>query len=306
MKSKRIISLIASSTETVFALGFGNRLVGRSHECDYPEEVHSLPVCSSTRVDPLQSSLDIDKQVRSVLENAMSVYLVDVEKLKTLTPDLILTQDHCEVCAVSLKDVEIACHALLDSHPTIVSLAPENLKAVFEGIENIAIGMGEDAAGRDLVNAMQSRLASLRKKTSVFPLVRGAFVEWIQPLMVGANWMPDLALNASCELVLSIQGRHSPQIAMSALVQSDPDFILISPCGFGLERTRIESKCLELNSEWQSLRAVREGKVAIADGNFYFNRPGPRLVESAEILAEVAHGSRINYGHRGVSWEWLD
>ena len=305
MKPERIVSLIASSTETVFALGFGNRLVGRSHECDYPETIHGLPTCSSTRVDPLQSSVDIDRQVRSVLENALSVYQVDVEQLESLKPDLILTQDHCEVCAVSLKDVEAACGFLFPSQPQIVSLAPEDLAAVFHGIESIAQAMHEDKAGEDLIQKMRSRLLALREKVSPWPTVRGIFVEWISPLMVGANWMPELAKDAGCELLLSINGRNSPRVSFSDLTQADPDFILIAPCEFDLERTQKESQILLTNPEWNALPAVQEGRVAIADGNAFFNRPGPRLVESAEILAEVAHGSRVDFRHQGRNWKWL-
>jgi iron complex transport system substrate-binding protein len=298
-----VVSLIASSTETVCALGCGDRLAGRSHECDYPDFVKALPVCSSTAVDPAKPSLDIDRQVRSVLEQALSVYRVEVAQLEALQPDLILTQDHCEVCAVSLKDVEAACCELLASRPRIVSLAPEDWPAVLDGIAVIAEALGEKNAGEELLGRMHDRLEAVRQSASGAPMAKGVFVEWVEPMMVGANWMPELAKIANCELRLSVKGRHSPRVTLNDIGKADPDFILVAPCGFDLERTRIEAKALRLVPGWKNLRAVKENRVFVADGNAYFNRPGPRLVESAEILAEAIHDS--DFGHRGKGWERL-
>ena len=303
MTDPRIVSLIASSTETICALGFEEQLVGRSHECDYPPAVLNLPKCSEAKFDLNGSSLEIDQRVQDTLQNAISVYKVFADELERLKPTHIITQDHCEVCAVSFKDVEAAAKELISSSPKIVSLAPNSLDDIYGGIVEIADSLASKDKGESLVSHMQFRLnkvAELTSGCSKKPTV--ICVEWIEPLMAAGNWVPDLVQIAGGKDLLGIPNAHTPKIKMSQLVEADPDKIIDMPCGWNIEKNRTEMDQALKSSEWQSLRAVQAGELYLTDGNQYFNRPGPRIVESTEILAEIFHPDIAHYGHAGSGW----
>lgn len=303
--SGRIASLIASSTEIVCALGLEDRLVARSHECDFPPSIRALPAVTLARLDPEASSAEIDRRVREVLKGALSVYEVDAAKLKALAPDLVITQTQCEVCAVSLADVERALCQWLGGAPRVVALAPDGLDDVWDDVLRVAEACGVPERGRALVAELRGRLDALAARVagsgrSSRPRV--ALVEWIDPLMVAGNWTPSLCRLAGGEPVLSVDGQHAPYVRWSDLVAADPEVVVVHPCGFDLERTRREAPALLALPGWGDLRAVRDGRVALMDGNALINRPGPRLVESAEVLAEVLHPD-VSFGHRGRWWE---
>jgi iron complex transport system substrate-binding protein len=303
---QRIVPLIASATEIVCALGCEERLVGRSHECDVPDSVRRLPVCTSPRLDVDRPSLDIDRSVRSILEKALSVYFVDAERLRALRPDLIITQTLCEVCAVSLGDVEEALRGWSASRPALLSLQPARLADVWEDVIRVAEALGVLERGRRLRAGLERRVQSIAARASraaARPTV--ACIEWIDPLMAAGNWMPELVTLAGGVNLFGEAGRHSPGMSWERLVAADPDTIVVLPCGFGLERTAMESRALRARPEWEALRAVREGRVFLADGHLYFNRPGPRLVESLEILAEILHPAELRFGHEGSGWRRL-
>lgn len=303
----RIVSLIASSTEIVCALGLEDQLVCRSHECDYPPSVQRLPICTAPKFPVEGSSGEIDRRVKEVLEQALGVYRVDADLLKRLRPTHIITQTQCEVCAVSLNDVQ---RALLDwiapgaeAAPALVPLAPNSLSDVWADIQRVADAMGVSERGRSLVKALQERMAAIaRKAEPLSPKPRVAAVEWIDPLMAGGNWMPELIDKAAGVPLFGEAGKHSPWMTWEALVQADPDLILILPCGFDIARTRKELPTLTERPEWPSLKAVRGRQVYLLDGNQYFNRPGPRLAESLEILAEILHPGSFRFGHEGTGW----
>ena len=302
----RIVSLIASATEIVAALGFEDQLVGRSHECDYPPSVERLPACSEARLDVKASSREIDDAVKAVLRDALSVYRVDAELLDRLEPTHIVTQTQCEVCAVSLRDVEEAVCRMVRSRPQIVSLAPNNLADVWGDIRTVAGALGALERGELLVANLQQRLDSLAEQVSTVaerPAI--ACLEWIDPLMAAGNWVPELVQLAGGRNVFGQAGKHSPYMTWDELVARDPDVIALMPCGFDIPRTRQELAALTTRPDWPRLRAVRNGRVYVTDGNQYFNRPGPRLVESAEILAELLHPGRFDLGHEGRGWEPL-
>ena len=301
--TNRIVSLIASATEIVCALGFESHLVGRSHECDYPPSVKSLPQLTSPKFKVEGSSLEIDQRVKSIVEEALSVYRVDPILLDELKPTHIITQSQCEVCAVSLKDVEAAVCQLTSSQPVIVSLEPNSLGDVWADI--MRVGEALDAANRaeQLVDELQGRMDDIVQRTHWVdsnPTV--AYVEWIDPLMAGGNWMPELISMAGGLNLFGEAGKHSPWMTWEELVAKDPDIIFVSPCGFDIPRTLEEMHIVKNKPEWDGLKSVKAGRVFVADGNQYFNRPGPRLAESLEILAEVIHPNLFHFGHEASGW----
>jgi iron complex transport system substrate-binding protein len=299
----RIVSLIASATEIVSALGFEDQLVGRSHECDYPPSVKSLPQLTSPKFKVEGTSAEIDSRVKSVLQDALSVYHVDPRMLEDLKPTHIITQSQCEVCAVSLKDVERAVCELTSSNPVIVSLEPNGLEDVWADILRVGEALGASGRAEELVDELRGRMDDIVQRTHWVPTNPTlAYVEWIDPLMAGGNWMPELVEMAGGVNLFGESGKHSPWMTWDELVAKDPDIIFVSPCGFDIARTLEEMSLLSSKPEWQDLKAVSDARVFVADGNQYFNRPGPRLVESLEILAEVIHPNLFHFGHEGSGW----
>lgn len=302
----RIASLIASATEIVCALGCQNDLVARSHECDYPPGVQMLPSLTEPKLDVGATSAAIDREVRALVEEALSVYRVDAERLRALRPDVIVTQTQCEVCAVSLGDVEHALAEWTGERPRVVSLEPNALADLWADVGRIAEAIDVRSRGEELVERLQDRIEAVSRAARALPeRPRVACIEWIEPLMAAGNWMPELVDRAGGINLFGEAGRHSPWMTWGALAASDPDVILVLPCGFDIERTRAEMGPLLGQPGWQELAAVRAGRVALADGVSYFNRPGPRLVESLEILAEVLHPGAIDYDWLGRGWEPL-
>jgi iron complex transport system substrate-binding protein len=292
----RIISLIASSTEIICALGFESWLVGRSHECDYPPSVKQLPVCTEPKFQVEGTSREIDERVKQILRDGLSVYRVFPEKLAELKPDVIVTQTHCEVCAVSLKDVEAAVCELVPSSgahpPKIISLHPNSLEDIWADIQRVADGLGAPEKGEALVKNLRDRMSKVEAATrgSGGPGPRVAYIEWLDPLMAGGNWMPTLVRMAGGVNLFGEEGKHSPFFSWEELRASDPDVLFISPCGFDIARTRQEMPALLKQDGWKKLKAVRENKVFLADGNQFFNRPGPRVADSLEIVASALQG----------------
>ena len=302
----RIVSLIASSTEIVCALGFQDQLVGRSHECDYPEAVKQLPVCTEPKFATDGSSYEIDQRVKAILQEGLSVYRVHADKLWELRPEVIVTQSQCEVCAVSLHDVEQAACEWLDGRAQIVSLEPNALADVWSDIRRVAKALDAPERGSQLIERLQARMAVIAARARGLPeRPTVACLEWIDPLMAAGNWMPELVEMAGGVNLFGVAGRHAPWLTWEDLCDRDPDVILALPCGFDVERTRQEMPALTQKAEWPRLKAVRNRRVYLCDGNQYFNRPGPRLVESLEILAEVLNPSVFHFGHEGTGWQYL-
>jgi iron complex transport system substrate-binding protein len=304
--SPRIVSLLPSATEIVAALGAGGALVGRSHECDFPASVAGIPACTALKPPLAGDSAAIHREITALIEQALGIYRVDAEKLRELAPDVIITQSQCEVCAVSENDLRGALAEWLGTLPQVVSLAPATIVEVAESFRTIAAAIGRPGEGDALANRMTSRIAALAAHTaSLVQRPRVATVEWIEPLMTAGNWVPELIAAAGGENLFGKAGAHSPWLSWDEFIASDPDVIVAMPCGFDLARTRAEMSALCSRDDWQTLRAVREGRVAITDGNRYFNRPGPRLADSAEILAEILHPDQFAFGHRGDGWGWF-
>jgi iron complex transport system substrate-binding protein len=302
---RRIVSLLPSATEIVCALGVGERLVGRSHECDFPPEIRGVPVCTSSKVNADSSSAAIDREVKSLLSQALSLYEVNLPLLRELQPDLILTQAQCKVCAVSLDDVQRALGKWSGAQPRVVSLSPETLDDVLADLVKVGQALGCLDKGEVLRQQMCERLDTVRAKTSGHPRPGVVCIEWLEPLMAAGNWVPQLVEMAGGKNLLGESGQHSPWLNWEQLLQANPDIIVAMPCGFSLERTREEFPVITARPEWKSLRAVQRGEVYLTDGNQFFNRPGPRLVESAEILAEIILSNCCSFGHEGTGWERL-
>ncbi|MDP6473401.1 MAG: cobalamin-binding protein [Alphaproteobacteria bacterium] len=301
----RIVSLLPSASEIVAALGLAERLVGRSHECDWPPEVKELPVCTRPRLALDGSSAEIDRQVSRFAARALSIHELDMDVLRSLRPTHIVTQDQCEVCAVSLSDVEAALGEDLGGAVEIVSLSPMRLGQVWASIRQAGTALGTDADEycRSLTRRIARIAAHGMEAPAAAPTV--ATIEWCDPLMAAGNWLPELVAIAGGNNLFGDAGHHSPRLEFADLRAAEPDFLVFMPCGYGLAKTAEEAERLLQGAAWAALPAVCEGRAFAVDGNAYFNRPGPRLVESAEILAEILRPEIHDFGHRGAAWRRL-
>ena len=298
----RIVSLIASATEIVDALGQLHNLVGRSHECDYPEAVKSLPVCTRPRISVDVDSREIDRQVKESARAAVSIYEIFDDVLGSLEPTHILTQIQCEVCAVSLRDVEQALARGLKGQPKIVSLQPDSLAEIWEDFRRVARALEIPEEGDRVIAELQLRMDFMSPGKPSGPLPRVACIEWVEPLMAAGNWTPELIALAGGVNLFGESGRHSPWMTWEELAAADPDVLIIAPCGFDLEHTEKEMHWMTSRRGWNDLRAVRAGRVYLADGNQYFNRPGPRVVETLEALVEMLYPEQNAPRLRGTAW----
>jgi len=342
--SLRIVSLIPSATEIVAALGYADALVGRSHECDYPATVLSLPVCTEPKFDPVGTSGEIHQRVTDLLTSALSVYRVKTEVLADLRPTHIITQAQCEVCAVSLSDVEKAVAELLnaesvskDSPIQVISLQPERLADLWTDIARVAAAFNASTTGKAttdrIVTQLKNRLKHIgaddvTKETltqEISPkeisskvllaketlpnqdLPTVACIEWTDPLMAAGNWVPELVRLAGGLDCFGKPGQHSDWMSWDELTRADPDIIVVLPCGYDLSQTRQATEEMAKHPSWLQLKAVRDQNVYLTDGNQYFNRPGPRLVESGEILAEIIQKRAVNPKRQPKGWQnWND
>ncbi len=290
----RVITLLPSATEIVCALGFEHLLVGRSHECDFPESVKRLVVCTAPKFDVVGSSQEIDRRVRQLVTQGLSVYAVDEARLRQLKPDLIITQSQCEVCAASLEDVERAVCELLPSRPQILALEPRTLSDIWEDIQRVADALSSSERGFELVGELWNRvdaIASAARSSRDRPVV--CCVEWLEPLMVAGNWIPEMVELAGGYYPYAESGSLSRRIEWNELAEKNPDVILIAPCGFSIDRSLREIDKLTSHPLWSRLKAARAGRCYVADGNHYFNRPGPRIVDALEMLAEIIGPERF-------------
>ncbi|MDZ8105551.1 MAG: cobalamin-binding protein [Nostoc sp. DedQUE12a] len=302
----RIVSLIPGGTEILAALGLVNAIVGRSHECDYPPEIQNRPICTQARLNSDASSSQIHDEVNSLLQSALSIYQIKIDVLEQLQPTHILTQDQCDVCAVSLHEVEKAVATLLENQPQIISLQPNILQDICADIERVGNIFGVDSV--KVIENLEARVKICQQRIQgldLNELPTVACIEWTDPLMVAANWIPELVNLSGGQSLFSVAGQPSPHLPWETLIASNPDVIVFMPCGFDLNRTRQEAQLLTQLPEWQQLHATKTGRVYITDGNSYFNRPGPRLVDSLEILAEILHPEIFQYGYKGTGWEPL-
>lgn len=306
MKS-RVVSLLPAATEFVCALGARGRLVGRSHECDFPEPIRTLPSLTAPGIDPMTSGAAIDVAVKEKSESGQPLFRLDAKRLRELRPDLILTQAQCAVCAISEEDLRAAMADWDGPRPEILTLKPDHFTDLWADFQRIAEALGVADQGKEWVRPYRERVAEVitRVTTGVSRRPSVVALEWLDPLMTGGNWIPELVELAGGTPLLSRAGSHSSWTHWEALAAADPDVLVLMPCGFDLQRTLAEAESIRLRPEWTRLKAVKRGRVHVVDGNALFNRPGPRLVDSLEVLAEILHPTLFPPRHRGPSWRPL-
>ena len=292
----RIVSLLASGTEIVCALGAGEWLAGRSHECDNPEWVRSLPQCSEPAFDVTGSSREIDREVNRRVRSGEPLYTIHHGRIAELAPDIIIAQQHCEVCAVTPNDL------LPETRAQVVPVSASSLEEIFASIQQIAEALSLPA--EPLIQELRGRLERVRRKTASRRRPSVVMLEWTDPLFAMGNWGPELIEIAGGDPLLGIKGQHSRAIPAEKLLEADPEFLIVAPCGFPLERAEAERAVLEGLPWWNELRCVREGKVAFADGNRCFNRSGITIARTAEILAEILHNEPAGTESEGSGWRW--
>jgi len=294
----RIVSLLPSATEMVFALGAGDDLVGRSPECDYPPEALDVPVVSENRIDPNRlSSGEIDAAVAGHLADGGSLYRVDEEALRAARPDLILTQALCEVCAASIHDV-VAVAGRLDLRPDILSLDPRDLRPVFDGIVHVGEAIGRHREAEELAAALWDRVDSVRRRTAdIEDRPRIFCIEWVDPIYNAGHWVPRMVEYAGGVDGMARATEPSVRVDWRDVVLFAPEVVVVMPCGFNAERAAVEAKALSTLPGWRDLPAVRRGRVVAVDGSSYFSRPGPRLADGVEILASILHPGEFPQRH---------
>jgi iron complex transport system substrate-binding protein len=306
MGELRILSLLPSTTEIAAALGLEAQLVGRSHECTVPAGIERLPIVTEPKLDIHAPSLAIDARVKELVREGLSVYRLDAELARELRPNVILTQTQCEVCAVTPRDLEVAACEWIGLAPRLVAVAPNTLADVLDDVVRVGEGCGVRARAEQLRAAEWERIEAITARAAQAPSrPRVASLEWIEPLMGAGNWIPELIERAGGVSVLGRGGHDAAWSSLAELAAVDPDVLVIAPCGFDLARTRQELAPLVDAPGFRELRAVREGRVFLADGFLHFNRPGPRIAESLEIYAEILWPERFDFGHGGSAFEPL-
>lgn len=285
----KIVSLLPSATDIVCRLGLEKHLVGRSHSCDAPPSILQLPALTRTRVSPHLASDEIHKSVENILREAVTVYELDEEKLKELAPDFIITQDLCDVCAVSHGQVVNACRDAFGDQVTLISLQPKTLNDVWDTVRQVAEALNVQPTYEAFMSDVESRTKTIRDRVASRPKKRVLTIEWIDPVYAGGLWMADMIDLCGGEALYSKSGEKAEVLSLDKLKAVDPEVVVVKPCGFGLEQTLSEMERLRRAVPWENWTAVREGRLFLVDGNRYFNRPGPFLLESLEILALCTH-----------------
>lgn len=285
----RIASLLPSATEIVCALGLADCLVGVSHECDYPATVVAdLPKLTRSAIPQGLSSAEIDAAVSTRLRNGESLYLLESEIIQALQPDLLITQELCDVCAVSYNDV---CNLArwLPGDPQVVSLTPPDLLGIFADVQTIAAATGVTARGEQIVATLQARLESVKTAVQGQPRPRVFALEWLDPPFAAGHWVPEMIALAGGEEVLGRAGEKSFRVIWEQIIAAQPEVILLMPCGYSQEAAQQEWETLPKPAGWESLPAVQSGRVYAVDANSYCSRPAPRVVDGVEQLAKLFH-----------------
>lgn len=289
----RIVSLLPSATELAFSLGLGDDVVGVSHECDFPPEARTRPtvVHCAIPLDDLTPA-EIDSAVSTQLRVGGSIYTIDTELLRALEPDLILAQDLCEVCAPSGNETERAI-AALDRTPRVLTLAPRTLREIQENIRQLGEATGRVAVAQTLIAAQQERLARLARELDGAPRRRVFFLEWTDPMFCGGHWVAEMIQRAGGKDALARQGGDSVRVSWDQVGTWAPEVLIVSPCGAHLDDAYLQAREILAQSRWSEIPAVQAGEVYAVDASSYFARPGPRVFDGIEVLANILHPDRV-------------
>ncbi len=288
----RLVSLLPSATEVVCELGLKSYLVGISHECDYPATVAHLPRVTASKVNASDTSRGIHDSVEALIRQALSVYDLDLDLLDTLNPDFVITQDLCDVCAVPLGQVETACREVLGEQTRLITLRPQRLKDIWDDIRRVAEVLGRQEDCERFLESVDGRIAAIEDTLNadgVKEKKRILTLEWMDPVMVGGLWVPEMIGIAGGEALFAAAGEKARTVNRGELDTINPDVVIVKPCGFKLGQTIRELDRLKACAPWDNWKATQNGNVFLVDGNAYFNRPGPRILDSIEILAYCAH-----------------
>lgn len=302
MKEARIISLLPSATEIVYALGLGDQMVGRSHACDYPEPAKELPACTEAGLKTTGSSKAIDRDVKRLLEQATSVFKINAEKIKSLKPTHIITQSQCELCAITTNELQQRLRDYIEAENIkLIDVRPQTLEHVLADFVKIGVALGDFQAGYLLRMKIANEIQSIRMRCLQFvdkPKV--ALIEWIEPMMKAGLWTDELIEAAAGKNIF--ENQKEPHTGFDQLKENDPDKIIFIPCGFDIPKTKKELDILFKDAKWADLQAFKNKEIYVSDGSRYFNRPGPRLLESLEILTEIFHPEDFEKKHKKTNW----
>jgi len=281
----KLVTLLPSATEIVARLGLEKNLVGVSHECDFPETVTSLPKLTSSRINTDLSSGNIHESVMEVMKSAVSVYDLDIELLKSLQPDFIITQDLCDVCAVSFEQVEKACQEVLDKNTRIISLKPKMLGDIWDDVQNVANQLSVSEKGNEFKAETEERIKVVQNRCENRTARKVLTIEWLDPIYIGGMWLPEMIDIVGGQVCIAKSGQLAPIVKKEDLEKIEPDVVVVKPCGYKLNQTLKELELLkEQLPDWEN-----PPRIYLVDGNSYFNRPGPRILDSLEILAYCTH-----------------
>jgi len=295
------VSLLASGTEIVCGLGAGDDLVGRSHECDNPDWVKRLPVCTRPAFDVEMSSCEINAEVSRRIRKKEPLYYIDAGLIARLNPDLLITQEHCDVCAVTPRDVARGgCEGLAEQ---VLALSAGSVRGIYDGVFAVAKAINRTAAARTLVVNMQQRIDRVRRAVQRKPAPTVVMLEWTDPIFPMGNWGPELVEAANGKLLLGKEGEHSQATSWARVREADPSYLIVAPCGYNLSRSMREIPILEALPGWFELSAVKNARVVFADGNKFFNRSGTTIAKTVEIVAEILHGYRFPQSWEGNAWQ---
>ena len=287
----KICSLLPSATEILYALGLGDQVAGVSHECDFPSDAKSKPVLIRSRISHTESAAAIDRQVREFLERGESLYSVDLEILREIEPDIIVTQDLCHVCAATPDDLAAAL-SYLRNKPLIVTLNPHSLADVCADIQTVGEATASNAQAKRLIAEFQEEITRVEQSVGGLDRPRVLCLEWLDPPYVAGHWVPEMVERAGGIDVLGQSGKPSFRVEWEKVIESQPEVIVIMPCGYNLAAAEAEFLSLPLPNGWGDLPAVREGRVFAVDASGYFSRPGPRLGGGLSALASAIHAGK--------------
>ena len=280
------MSLVPAATEIAFALGSGDDVVAVTHDCDYPEAARALPRVTRSTIPAGTSSRDIDVAVRAAAAEGDSTFHVDASALADARPDILLGQTLCRVCAVTVSQLP----SVMDPSPEILPLDGDSIAGIFDDIERVGEAIGRAREAASFVASLRERIDRVRERVAGLPHPTVVALEWVDPLFSAGHWVPEQVAAAGGVELIGRANARSKEISLDDVVAADPDYVLILPCGFDAQRAARESRVLIADERWTQLRAVRDGHVLTLDGNAYFSRPGPRVVDGIEQLASALHG----------------